>query len=272
MKYRLMLLGLAWVISPGVQAGVQTDKCTFASWMDFNGAKLLRNGATPAYVFAAAEPKIDADGAPNAYHPDDVNLHCTKGVGFKGLDCPANAGYPHTNWWQSVIVPDPKNPKTGFLQPPGTEFAGYFVTQTTLTDSSLPATNPAKYVDSRHTPYLVFPGAFRKLKGTGDMGDLGFALNTANGKASAFLVADAGPSDAKLGEMSIALATALGGNNPNPRTGSGAPSGKIVFMVFPGSRQKPAWPVSAAPLAAESKRLLDQAGGMAALADCKDAL
>lgn len=268
MKNHPLLLALAIALSSGVQAG----ECSFATWIDFNAARLLRNDAVPAYVFAASETKIDADGAPNAYHPDDVALHCTKGVGFKGLDCPANAGYPHTNWWQSVIVADPKRPERGFVQPPGAEFAGYFVTQTTLTDSTKPATDPRRYVDSRFTPYLVFPGAFRKLKGTGDMGDIGFALNTANGKASEFLVADAGPSDAKLGEMSIALATALGGTQPNPRTGSGAPSGKILFMVFPRSRHQPAWPVSAAALAAKSQGLLDKAGGMAALSDCKDAL
>jgi hypothetical protein len=169
-------------------------------------------------------------------------------------------------------VPDPGNPTRAFVQPPGAEFAGYFVTQTTLTDGTRPATDPQRYVDARQIPYLVFPGSFRKMKGTGDMGDFGFALNTSNGKTSEFIVADAGPSEAKLGEMSIALATALGGVDPNPRTGSGAPSGKILFMVFPGSRLRPAWPVSAAQRSESTQRLLGKAGGTSALDDCKHAL
>jgi len=50
---------------------------------------------------------IDADGAPNAYHPDNI-----------GLDDLKNAGYPNTSWWKNishlckrVII---LVPKTGF--------------------------------------------------------------------------------------------------------------------------------------------------------------
>ena len=85
-----------------------------------------------------------------------------------------------------------------------------------------------------------FP-AFHQKAGTGTLGDLGYAVNLDNGKTSAFIVAEVGPSDAKL-EMSIALAQALGGQNPNPRTGAGKPDGKIAYVVFPKSRANPAWP------------------------------
>ena len=66
-------------------------------------------------------------------------------------------------------------------------------------------------------------------------------MNLDNGKTSAFIVAEVGPR-MRNGEMSIALAQALGGQNPNPRTGAGKPDGKIAYVVFPKSRANPAWP------------------------------
>jgi hypothetical protein len=36
-------------------------------------------------------------------------------------------------------------------------------------------------------PYIVFPGEFFKLKGTGDFGDLGYAMNLAARKAHSSL-------------------------------------------------------------------------------------
>ena len=85
--------------------------CPLAHWDDYGGAQLFRNAGQGAYVFATTHAQVDADGAPNAYHPDDVGLNCKTGTGFKGLDCPANGGYPNGDWWPSAIVPDPKNKK-----------------------------------------------------------------------------------------------------------------------------------------------------------------
>jgi hypothetical protein len=245
--------------------------CSFIPWSTYLGSKLLRLPRRSPYAFATEKVKVDADGAPNAYHPDDVGLDCAKGSGFKGLDCPANAGYPRTAWWPSVLVPDPADPKQAFVQPPPGEFAGYFVSQTSLKDQTKAATDPAKYVDARTVPYLVLPGNFYKMKGTGGLGDIGFAVNVANGKAAGFVIAEVGPPAAPLGEMSIALAAALGGSHPNPRTGSGAPSGKILYVVFPGSRAAPAWPKSSDGLASESSDLLNAIGGVEALTSCRDA-
>ena len=42
--------------------------------------------------------------------------------------------------------------------------------------------------------------------------------------------------------MSIALAQALGGQNPNPRTGAGKPDGKIAYVVFPKAGPIPRGP------------------------------
>lgn len=76
-------------------AGAET--CAFEQWSKYQGSLLRKHATRPAYIFATDNVGVDADGAPNAYHPDDVGLNCTKGTGFKGLDCPENAGYPTTS-------------------------------------------------------------------------------------------------------------------------------------------------------------------------------
>ena len=245
--------------------------CPYSHWMDYRGTPLLRHPSAMAYLYASSEVKVDADGAPNAYHPDDVGLNCRTGTGFEGLDCPANAGYPKASWWPSVLVPDPEHPERAFVQPTG-PFAGFFVSITSLKDRAKAATDPAKYVDSTAVPYIVFPGPFAKMKGTGIMGDLGYAVNLDTGQSSPFVVAEVGPPDAALGEISIALAEALGGKSPNPRTGAGAPKGKILYVVFPHSAPDHPWPQAAAQLAEQVDALLNQVGGADAAAACKSAL
>lgn len=107
---------------------------------------------------------IDADGAPNAYHPQD-----------NGIDALANAGYPHGHW-QSILVVDPENSDKPFLQTSG-EFRGFFLSQTTLQATQLLTTDPKRYVDSTSIPYVVFPGAFYAKKGTGAVGDFVLVKN-----------------------------------------------------------------------------------------------
>jgi hypothetical protein len=83
-------------------------QCDFQFWFDFKGTKIYRNPAHTAYLYATDHSRIDADGAPNAYHPDDIGKNCLKDP-HRGLDCPANAGYPKTRWWPQVLVPDPND-------------------------------------------------------------------------------------------------------------------------------------------------------------------
>jgi hypothetical protein len=246
--------------------------CPYSAWTDYRGTPLLRHPSATAYLYATSEVEIDADGAPNAYHPDDVALNCASGTGFKGLDCPANAGFPSAARWKGILAADPVDPQRPFVQPAGSRFAGFFVSETALQDAAKPATDPARYVDSTAVPYIVFPGAFNKMNGTGLMGDLGYAVNLDSGLHSPFVVADIGPPDAALGEMSIALAAALGGHSPNPRTGAGAPRGKILYVVFPRSVHDHPWPQSAAQLAEHVDALLNEVGGADAATACKSAL
>ena len=199
----------------------------------FRGTQIFRQADNLAYAYETTHTAVDADGAPNAYHPDDI-----------GLDFLANAGYPHTNWWKDVLVADPNNQAKAFEQPSGT-FAGYFVAMTSLRDPNGAKTDPATYVDATRFPYVVIPSGFAALPHVAKPGDVGFATHIDSGATTTFIVGDSGGgSAAKLGEGSIALFTSLGGHNPNPRNGSGVPSGKIQYIVFPNSRKAGAgiWP------------------------------
>lgn len=266
MKRTLSLLTLLIVACRAL-----ANPCAFTQWTKYQDTNLYKHPVASAYLFQTPAVKVDADGAPNAYHPDDIKLHCTKGTGFKGLDCPANAGYPNSSWWRSALLPDPGNPARAYVQPTPSSYVGFFVSQTSLFDSTKDKTDTARYVDSRTVPYLVFPGRFNSMSGTGVMGDFGYAINVATGKASPFVVAEVGPPQAQLGEMSIALAIALGGTNPNPRTGAGVPKGKTIYVVFPRSRAAPAWPLSYKQIVANVNGLLRSIGGPTAINDCKAA-
>lgn len=229
--------------------------CNAVEGFEYRGAKVLRIANSQAYFYTITRMAVDADGAPNAYHPDD-----------KGIDALANAGFPKGNW-KSILVADPAKPDQPFVQTGG-KFAGFFVSQTTLQDRSLAVTDIQRYVDSTQVPYIVFPGAFFALKGTGNFGDVGVALSLDSDKESPFIVADAGPLDAPLGEVSIRLAENLGGVNVNPRNGAGMPKGRFTYLVFPRTKSEPPWPVSSEQLQKRARELLGGIGGWDAVKAC----
>lgn len=238
----------------------EQSSCDFEPWITYQGTVLSSHPTSSAYLFSSTHMAIDADGAPNAYHPDDV-----------GLDFLANAGYPDASWWDAVLVRDPINPSQAYRQPDG-EFAGYFVSKTSLQDTSKLETDPTRYVDARNIPYLVFPGSFYRQTGTGLLGDLGYALNLATGETSPFVVADIGPSRARLGEVSIALAEGLGGNNVNPRNGAGSPQGEMLYVVFPYSSRTHPWPLSIEDINRHASSILAEIGGIESIRTCEDSL
>ncbi|WP_380784854.1 hypothetical protein [Sphingomonas sp. R86521] len=116
-------------------------------------------------------------------------------------------------------------------------------------------------MDSERIPYIVFPGAFYAIKGTGRYGDLAMVREVGGARETAAIVADGGPTKTPLGEMSLALATALGGTRPNPRNGRGAPSGTFEYVVFPDSASAPAWPRSFEDIDQRARELLANLGG-----------
>jgi hypothetical protein len=199
-----------------------------------------------ATFFFEAGMAIDADGAPDAYHPDDI-----------GKDYLANAGYPG-NWW--ALVTDNGRPDGNpIVQGPDDPAPGYYVSMTALEDRTKAVSDPHRYVNANEIPFLVLPFDQR---GGARLGDFGVVVNRANGPLAYAIFADLGPRD-HIGEGSIALAEALG-INADPRRGGAA--GGVVYVVFPNSGN--VRPRSMAEIDRESERLFEAWGGTAQLEAC----
>jgi hypothetical protein len=157
---------------------------------------------------------IDADGAPNAYHPDNT-----------GLDDLANAGTPGR--WEGLAKDADGEP---IIQGPNDPFPGYYVSATALADRSKPVNDPTRYLDASRIPFVVLPGGMARQLGARP-GDFAVVFNQRNGKSSYAIFGDVGPYD-RIGEGSMALAENLGIRS-DARNG-GARRG-ILYLVFPGS-------------------------------------
>jgi len=154
---------------------------------------------------------IDADGAPNAYNPDNT-----------GLDDLANAGSP--GHWGALAVDHDGMPYIQGLDDP---FPGYYVSTTSLSDRTKKPSDPRKYVDASKIAYIVLPPAVVAQTGA-RLGDFAIVLNLRNGKTSDAIFADVGT----MGEGSVALADNLGLWS-NAREG-GTRRG-IFYLIFGGS-------------------------------------
>jgi hypothetical protein len=212
---------------------------------------IIEIGEIPIYqgdgesaFFYEAGMSINADGAPNAYHPIDT-----------GIDFLANAGQPG-NWW-ALSVDGDGNP---FIQGSTDPCPGYYISTTALFDSRCVKQNPRRYVDSTNIPYIVLPGNsdFRKITGV-KLGDFAVVYNTNNEKLAFAIYADVGPKN-QIGEGSIALSYALG-NDPlvRSRVRRGIPK-DIVYVVFPGSGNGK--PRTTSEIEAETKRFFEIWGGV----------
>jgi len=241
-------------------------ECDFIEWTKYNKTTLLKHKKNDSYLFKINSFSLDVDGAPNAYHPQDKGKNCRTNKNFIGVDCLQNAGYKGGNW-KSIILPDPKKPDEGYVQPDGI-YEGFFISQTSLKDNKKRDTDISKYVNPIEIPYVAIPGEFYKRKGTGKLGDVGYAINIKTGKSSPFILADIGPKNASLGEISLFLASSLGGQNPNARIGSGLPKGDVVFIVFPGSRKSPSWPLSYDELKKIADSHVEDIGGKENILTC----
>lgn len=172
-----------------------------------------RLAGTSAFFYESGMT-IDADGAPNAYHPENT-----------GLDDLANAGAPGR--WEGLAKDGDGQP---FIQGSNDPFPGYYVSSTALADHSKAVNDPARYVDASKIPFIVLPGGMARQIGARP-GDFSVVFNQRNGKSSFAIYGDVGPAD-RIGEGSVALAENLGIHS-DARNG-GARRG-IMYLVFPGS-------------------------------------
>ena len=185
---------------------------------------------------------IDADGAPNAYHPDNI-----------GLDDLANAGAP--GHWEGIITDRTGEP---LIQGPDDPFPGYYVSCTSLTDRTKGRSDPARYVDASKIPYIVLPRDVA-VQGAAQLGDFAVVVNLRNGKSSYAIFADVGT----MGEGSIALANNLGIWSDARQGGR---RGGILYLVFPGSGNRQ--PRTIDEITSETGKLLQDWGGAEKLISC----
>jgi hypothetical protein len=192
---------------------------------------------------------IDADGAPNAYGPNN-----------RGLDFTANA--VRGGRFLSVALHPDGRP---VIQRSG-RFKGFYVSTTSLHNAAGSPTNPGTYVDARKIPYIVLPPEFMKQFGVA-LGDLAVVTNQRNGKSSFAIFADVGP-HGKIGEGSVALARALGLND-DPRHG-GTANASIAYLVFPRSGLGPGKLRSAREIRSSALRIFRRWGGARRLRACSN--
>ena len=188
---------------------------------------------------------IDADGAPNAYHPDNT-----------GLDDLKNAGAPGN--WEGLAKDRDGEP---YVQGPDDPFPGYYVSATALADRSKPVNDPTRYVDASKIPFIVLPGATARQFGARP-GDFAVVLNLGNAKSSYAIFGDVGPYD-RIGEGSVALAENLGIRSD---ARNGGARGGILYVVFPGSGN--GQPRSIEEINSETEKLVQEWGGMSQLTAC----
>lgn len=210
------------------------------------GVPIYRNrGETPFYFKAGM--RIDADGAPNAYHPQD-----------RGLDLLEHAGKPGD--WQGIALAADGQP---LIQGPRDPFPGYYISQTSLFDPGKPSTDPNRYVDATKIPYIVLSKEEElKQRGGARLGDFVAVIHVPSRRLASAIVADMGPKG-KIGEGSMALAESLSIPS-SPRTG-GVPN-DVIYVVFPGSGN--GRPRTLREIDTETARLFKAWGGTARLAAC----
>lgn len=212
----------------------------------------------PEFFFKAGFA-IDADGAANAYHPQD-----------KGIDDLKNAGEPG-NWWALVTdngKPDGKPVIQGELDP----YPGHYISATALYDETKKRTDPKRYVDSIEIPYVVLPEnndkEFLKIAKV-KLGDLAVVYNTKNNKLAYAIFADTslffagGIEEYRFGEGSIALANAL--DVPSSPKQGGIADG-IFYLFFPGSGNGK--PKTIAQINNQGAKLFKQWGGIEQIQAC----
>ena len=209
--------------------------------------------------FYKSKLSIDADGSPTAYHPPPHT--------DRGLDYLANAGKPGD--WYGIVTDDSGEP---IIQADGPH-KGFYVSPTTLADHKKRASDPARYVDSSSVPYISLPKHPhpKEPRHPAEPGDFAAVYYPRTKKIAYAIFAETGPKKA-IGEGSIQLADDLGiyksGESRDARKGKGIDSAKIIYVVFPGSKHSPPWPVAVETIRAEGARLFAEWGGLARLKKC----
>jgi hypothetical protein len=235
-------------LSPSAAAG-QAKSCLTSLILNFEDHRHGEDKLVPVWrlpgssaFFFEAGMTIDADGAPNAYNPEN-----------SGLDDLANAGEP--GHWAGFVSDADGNP---YIQGPDDPFPGYYVSCTSLSDREKKVSDPAKYVDATKIPYVVLPPQVA-AEGGARLGDFALVLNLRNGRSAYAIFADMGT----MGEGSVALAERLGISSDARRGGTAQ---GVRYIVFPGSGNARPRPLE--EINALANQLFQDWGGMEQVSAC----
>lgn len=248
--------------------------------------QVFRDALSNAIAFAS-QMQVNADGAPDSYHPDDIGItHICNGVGVG-----------ESGAWKAQCLPEFNQARAeGFRGPTKINFfamatdaggvpiiqgssdprPGYFVSTTALQQPGQGPRTPQAQLDSNTVPFAVIPGTWQSSGQPGPrLGDFGVAWRRSNGKLAYFVVGDLGPRN-KLGEGSIALHQALGNDPFMDRFGvrrarRGIAARDVVYLIFPHSAQ-PGERIDAASIERAAAPLLAGFGGIERLKGCSAAL
>jgi Fungal chitosanase of glycosyl hydrolase group 75 len=190
---------------------------------------------------------IDADGGYHAYNPDNKS----------GLDYLGNAGKPG-DWW-ALVTDNGKPSGNPVIQTSSDPAPGFYISTTSLADSSMNRTDPRRFVNAESVNFFVLPG---KLGLGAKLGDFGVIIRPDRSDYDYGIYADVGPAS-KIGEASIALAHALGIPS-SPKTGGTAHG--IIYVIFPDSQK--GWPLSQAEIDQFGSPLFAKWGGLDRAKDC----
>ena len=214
----------------------------------------------------------DVDGAPNCYHPNDLNVRLDyQNFDLEShtgaLDWKRNGGHPGN--WFGVVTDTGENTGTPVIQGAGDPFPGFYVSSTSLHDKNIKnRNNPKRYVDARIIPYIAFPGQIysesgprftRLLPGhTGRIGDIVTVINPkadeAHRYAHAIFADMGGGNDPHFGEGSPALGKKIkahGFANPD-----------LVYIVYPHSGADQGTIPTAAEIHEKGEKLFNEWGGI----------
>lgn len=252
MKNRLVCLFLVVALLWSFSATAY-GQCNVIQREDFaphQTVKLVSRPGAPTHIviFFSTSLRVNTDGAPNSYHPQDLsgsvkainnicNAVTVKRNGQKLKKCsteiiPVITQFVANNFrepagtkitWQNVIAAtkDATGRKIPCVFKSG-EFAGYFGSLTSLknglTGQAAGECEHLNQLDQRIIPAFVLPGGDNIVTSLGaGMGDLLVAFNPANNVVSVAVVGDIGPKDT-LGEGSVGLNMILLGKTEQPTT------------------------------------------------------
>ena len=240
--------------------------------------------------------RVNTDGAPNSYHPDDpggsqglaINTICNGANAITAAGARVSydqcsrlislfrdaraAGWPTSGArMQFYGVASTDGGARPCVQQEG-PYSGYFVSSTSVTNPSFGICDQRRYLDALSVPFIIVPGhANFRSRGMG-LRDLAVVYNPANGRMVFAVVGDQEPA-AGLGEGSVALNRTLSGRTDWPRTRRDTYAFGLrdaVTVVFTDDSLEP--PYTNDRIAAAGQAALDRFGGSERLAACARAL